>query len=392
MTGAETVRHAPGKLFVAGEYAVIEPGHPAILVAVDRQVSVAVSASDGAEVVLDSDLRDGPVGLRRAGGELAPLDPAGDPQALDGLGHVVSAVEVVDRLLAERVLPTTPIRLTVRSRLHRDGTKFGLGSSGAVTVAAVSALAAHHGLELSAEERYRLALLATARREPGASGGDLAASVWGGWVAYQAPDRGAVLDLARRYGVDKALSAPWPGFALRRLPPPRTLALEVGWTGEPASTSALTGRLHAGTWRGSAAQRGFLERSDACVRAAARALEEGDDHDLVRQVRTARRLLAGLDGEAGLGIFTTKLTALCDAAEAAGGAAKPSGAGGGDCGIALLDATADRRIARLRQLWAAAGVLPMPIRVQSAGAGLGADALPDPTRVPTTDETIAGSR
>ena len=31
---------APGKLYVAGEYAVVEPGHPAILVAVDRFLTV----------------------------------------------------------------------------------------------------------------------------------------------------------------------------------------------------------------------------------------------------------------------------------------------------------------------------------------------------------------
>ena len=32
----------PGKLFIAGEYAVVEPGHPAIIVAVDQFVTVAL--------------------------------------------------------------------------------------------------------------------------------------------------------------------------------------------------------------------------------------------------------------------------------------------------------------------------------------------------------------
>jgi mevalonate kinase len=30
----------PGKLFIAGEYAVVEPGHPAIIVAVDQFITV----------------------------------------------------------------------------------------------------------------------------------------------------------------------------------------------------------------------------------------------------------------------------------------------------------------------------------------------------------------
>ena len=34
------VSKAPGKLFIAGEYAVVEPGHTGILVAVDKFITV----------------------------------------------------------------------------------------------------------------------------------------------------------------------------------------------------------------------------------------------------------------------------------------------------------------------------------------------------------------
>jgi phosphomevalonate kinase len=344
VTGRGTVRrHAPGKLFIAGEYAVIEPGHPAILIAVDRRVTVAVSASGGAEVTIDSDLYPG-----------GPAAPA----------HVLSAVSVVDELLTARDMRIPPVHIAVTSSLHRNGTKFGLGSSGAVTVATVTAVAAYAGLGLSPEERFRLAMLATARLDPRASGGDLAASVWGGWIAYRAPDRAAVLDLAQRRGIEETLRAPWPGFEVRWLPPPLGLALEVGWTGEPASTASLAGRLDAGEWPGSASHHSFLKRSDECVLAAIRALERGANRELTEQVRGARQVLAELDDEVGLGIFTPRLTALCDAAEALGGAAKPSGAGGGDCGIALLEAAAGGEISQLRKEWAAVGVLPLPIRVE----------------------------
>ncbi|MGV9699505.1 phosphomevalonate kinase [Streptomyces sp. NPDC003470] len=360
--GPAVSRRAPGKLFVAGEYAVMEPGHPAILVAVDRHVTVTVSAAEGADVVIASDLRPAEVRLRRQAGGLAAED--GTP-APGGLAHVLSAIDVVGALLAERGAALPPVHVSVGSRLHHDGTKLGLGSSGAVTVATVDAVAAYCGLDLSPGTRFRLAMLATARLEAGASGGDLAAGVWGGWIEYRAPDRSAVLDLARRRGVEETLRAPWPGFEVRPLPPPRGLALEVAWTGRPVRTASLTGRLGRHGWRGSTSQRRFLARSDGCVGTAVSALEQGDDHALLRQVRDARRLLAGLDDETGLGIFTTGLTALCDAAEAVGGAAKPSGAGGGDCGIALLDATAGAEISLLREKWTAAGLLPVPIAITS---------------------------
>lgn len=115
------------------------------------------------------------------------------------------------------------------------------------------------------------------------------------------------------------------------------MALEVGWTGTPASTTELVSGLHRRAWRGTPPHRRFVAASADLVRAAADALEHGDRPALLDSVRRARRELARLDEEAGLGVFTPALTALCDAAEAVGGAAKPSGAGGGDCGIALLE-------------------------------------------------------
>lgn len=36
---------APGKLYIAGEYAVVEPGHPAIIVAVDQFITVTIEAA-----------------------------------------------------------------------------------------------------------------------------------------------------------------------------------------------------------------------------------------------------------------------------------------------------------------------------------------------------------
>ncbi|WP_230196897.1 phosphomevalonate kinase [Streptomyces coriariae] len=359
------VRRAPGKLFVVGEYAVVDPGNPAVLVAVDRYVTVTVSDLP-AGVEISSDL--GPrARLRWHEGRLGPHDDPATPGVPAGLAHVVSAIETVARLLAERGVQPPSFSLSVESRLHDNGTKYGLGSSGAVTVAAVAAVAAFCGLRLEREARYRLAVLATAEIDPRASCGDLAASTWSGWIAYRAPDRAAVRDLAARHGVHEALRAPWPHFAVRRLPAPAGLSLEVGWSGTPASTTALVSGLDRRAWHGSASHRAFVAATTDCVRACVTALEHQDPHGLLKQIRRARRELARLDDEIGLGIFTPQLTALCDAAEAAGGAAKPSGAGGGDCGIALLDAGAPRDIEHVRERWAAAGVLPLPVRPAAEG-------------------------
>ncbi|MFI6095721.1 phosphomevalonate kinase [Lentzea sp. NPDC051213] len=333
------VRHAPGKLFVAGEYAVLEPGSSAVLAAVDRQVTVTVtaaSAGDGLTIV--SDLMNRP------------------------MPHVVAAVEIVSELLAEWDLTMPPVQLSIHSGLHERGVKFGLGSSGAVTVATIDALLAYCHVSLCTEERFRLALLASIRLDARASGGDLALSTWGGWIVYSAPDRAAVADLAQRKGLRHALQAPWPGFSVRPLPPPRGLAVQVGWTGNPASTSDKVASGTVRNWRGSPAHREFVRRSNGCVTALVDALERGDDTSVLDAIRRARRLLAGADSHGDLGIFTDGLTAMCDAAEDAGGAAKPSGAGGGDCGIALLE-PGQLVIDRMRARWLTAGVVQLPIQV-----------------------------
>ncbi|MER7705296.1 phosphomevalonate kinase [Kitasatospora sp. NPDC097605] len=367
------VRSAPGKLFVAGEYAVVEPGGAAVLVAVDRYVTAtATEPAAGPGVLLSSDLTAAPVRWRWRAGRLDPVGAADPARARRELAHVVAAVETVARLLAEHGLPAPELELAISSRLHENGVKFGLGSSGAVTVATVAAVAGYAGLALSAEERYRLALLASAGLDPRGSGGDLAAGTWGGWIAYRSPDRAAVLGLARHRGVAEALTAPWPGFAVRRLPPVPGLALEAGWTGTPASTADLVAGLDRRAPRGTAAHRRYAAAAEDCVRAAAEAFDRGDPPALLDAVRRARRELARLDDEVGLGVFTPALTALCDAAEAVGGAAKPSGAGGGDCGIALLDTaghgpTQPPDIDQLRERWAAAGVRALALRPAPEG-------------------------
>ena len=48
-----------------------------------------------------------------------------------------------------------------------------------------------------------------------------------------------------------------------------------------------------------------------------------------------------------------------------GAAAKPSGAGGGDCGIAL--ATSEAQADAVRAAWRAEGIVPLPVAIAAEG-------------------------
>ncbi|GAB0106178.1 phosphomevalonate kinase [Nocardia sp. JMUB6875] len=363
-------RQAPGKLFIAGEYAVVEPGYPAVVVAVDRCVTVTVTTADPAQgVVVHSDLHGG-LALRCV--RAAHRVVAAGAGTSGEFAPVLAAATVVEQLAAERGHSATPFRLAVTGRplFACDGRKFGLGSSSAVTVATIAALSAHYGLDLSTMDRYRLAMLATLATNPNASGGDVAASTWGGWLAYHAPDRAQVSALVTHHGVDGALRTDWPRLRVRRLRAPSSLQLYVGWTGEPASTPAMVARSRGTDWRNSDCYNDFLTASAGSVLRLIDALDADDAAGVLREIRRCRRILTELDDATALGIMTPRLETLCAAAESVGAAAKPSGAGGGDCGIALLRADASRASVDLIDLWTRAGIRPLPLHVHTAEEAL----------------------
>ena len=60
-----------------------------------------------------------------------------------------------------------------------------------------------------------------------------------------------------------------------------------------------------------------------------------------QEIRYNRSLLQQLGERSGVQIETPVLKQLCQIAEKFGGAAKTSGAGGGDCGIVAIDGHAD---------------------------------------------------
>ena len=424
------VAEAPGKLYILGEYAVVEPGHRAVLVAVDRTVRVEIDADEEH-------------GLLQSSGH-APLlwryDTAGDLCIEEGpegyYRYVLAALVTVDRWRAESGLPARHCSLRITSSLDdaATGRKLGLGSSAAVTVATVGALCAFHGLTPSPEQIYRLAMLATTRVARATSGGDLAASALGGWISYASPDRDWLAEAARTERITDLLERQWPGLHLQSLgshegaedaPPP--VQVRVGWTGEPAETPLLVGKVR----RGARIPQDLLERSDALVHRFIALLEgtdspidtpidapadtpegasanplanfpaacaagsetHGSDADggtiggadaveaLAQIIPAARTLLAELAHLRGTVIETPELTVLCDAALDAGWQGKSSGAGGGDCGIALGPCGADAAVLEAR--WSARGILPLNLSVSRTGLCVfSQDHITEPEGVP----------
>ncbi|WP_433561906.1 phosphomevalonate kinase [Nocardia sp. CA-151230] len=356
----------PGKLYIVGEYAVLEPGSAAVLVGIDRQVRVRLtpvtSAGPVARTITTNRAPGRGVEFIRRGSGFEP-SPATTADSA-GLSHALAALAIVDRYAVESGCEPVGFALDIDSQLDDSATgrKYGLGSSGAVTVAVVRAAAQAYGLPLDPATELKLALLSVFSVDPYCSGGDVAASAHGGWVYYRTPDRAALTTALARH--DQELGAlirrPWKHLAVRSLPPPRALSLEVGWVGSPANSSELVAAMKQSVRQHRSVYRQFVAASDRCVEHFATACRSGDDHAVEVALNTAGRLLRDLAAVSGTAIESPELSRLRCLAEELGAVAKSSGAGGGDCGIALIDPA---RAPILRQRWRAAGIEPLRLRV-----------------------------
>lgn len=275
---------APGKLFLIGEYAVLEGG-VAVIAAVDR----------------------------RARGQylpdLAPASPV--------IEHAVrrAAAELGD---LERALPNGSV--LVDTAAFRDGErKLGFGSSAAAAVAAVGAVFEYAGLSVAqhrdlvrdaADDAHRAA------QGGNGSGADVAASAHGGVIRFQRPRNGRA--------------------KVEPLTLPPDLHVVVFWSGTPASTPELIAAAQRVEEQNPALYRWIIDELQGASVRFANALAGGSTPAAIEAAAAFLDPLDELGNAAGATIVTPPFHAAAKLARELGGAAKPSGAGGGDVGVAFL--------------------------------------------------------
>lgn len=327
---------SPGKLYIAGEYAVIEKGQSSIIVAVDQFIKVNLKESElrGSIQAFDNN----PISFDRENNKIV-LDYRDN-----SLSYVINSIKVVEQLAQELNKKLTFYDLCVHSELENDeGKKYGLGSSAAVTVSTVKVLCKLYDIKLSDLEIFKLAALVHIHVNSNGSCGDVAASVYGGWIHYKTFDRKWLVDKMRDLSVKQLLDTAWPYLEINHLTPPEDLKLLIGWTGKPASTTVLVDNLNANRKSHEDYHHKFLEASERCVTTMIDAFKNNDLKSVQQQILVNRTLLQGLGRHLGLIIETTQLSKLCDIAIEHEGAAKTSGAGGGDCGIAIMSKSCDTK-------------------------------------------------
>lgn len=266
---------APGKLLLMGEHAVVY-GRPCIVTAIDARLSVSVEERQGSGTLIDA------------------------PQVTD-TRFVSEALRVLGRKWMSEVHGVT---LHTKSDFS---SRFGFGSSAAATVATVFAMHRVFQKKASLQEIFELAYEATQAVQGGGSGFDVAGAVWGGTLYYQ--NQGKLVE---------AVEAPH-------------LPLVIGYTGVKADTMTLVSQVAGKHEREKEKVERIFAAIEQLVIEARRKMDEGDWERVGRLFDFNQEYLRDL------GVSSEKLEALISAAKAAGAwGAKLSGAGGGDCMIALV--------------------------------------------------------
>jgi phosphomevalonate kinase len=140
---------------------------------------------------------------------------------------------------------------------------------------------------------------------------------------------------------------------------PHGLELVVAWTGTSAHTLPLVARFaEKGTCRS-------LSELGTTAEAAADAAARDDAEDFCVAVARAGVLLEVVGRDLDLPIMTPELARLVDVAQKLGIAAKPSGAGAGDCAIAFARTPAEGEA--LRAAWREAVFVPLPLEIAREG-------------------------
>jgi phosphomevalonate kinase len=275
---------APGKLILLGEYAVLD-GFPAIVAAVNR----------------------------RASGQFVP-GRAPESKLVDIAVHGASEALGPNRT----ALPRGSV-LVDTSAFSLGGTKLGIGSSAATAAVSVGAVLEMAGIRVgeSTDLVFDVALAAHREAQGGlGSGADVAAAVYGGLLHYTRPARGAA--------------------TVRRLPPLAGVEMVVFSTGTPSSTVDCLQAVAAFQKASPETHRQLLPPiADAVVRFEA-GLFARDAREIIAAIGAAHLGMEMLGQAASVPIVTPVLAHAALLAAEVGGAAKPSGAGGGDVGIAVL--------------------------------------------------------
>ncbi len=361
---------APGKLFLTGEWAVLEVGNPGIVTAVDKRVFVELEEAD--RITLD---------LPEFNMENLQADFDG---RILSWSRQITDKEKTDLIFIKGAIETTLQYLgsgkkfriksyggDTQMEINGQKKKIGFGSSAAAVVATVAGLLNFHGYDIKNRQVkdtiYKLSTIAHffAQGKVG-SAFDVAASTYGGMFVYKRFDPKWLAEkLNSGSSVKQAVEEKWPGFEVEELTVPEDFNLLVGWTKDSASTSAMVKQMDSFKTGKPEEYKKCYDNIANLVRELIPEWKNFNKEAFVEILKQNQNHLRELGQLSGVNIETPELKKMAEIANANGAAGKLSGAGGGDCGIAVCFDS--ETASKIREEWTKAGIYPIDTALDKDG-------------------------
>lgn len=282
---------APGKLVIFGEHAVVY-NRPCIVTAVNHRMSVSLDKRKDDKIVINAP----EVDVKNYTFTINELKKDHPRQ----VAFVTSAI----RNFFEKYKVKSGLDVSTKSEFS---SKFGFGSSSAVTVCTLKALSEVFKIKMSNKELFDISYKAVLDVQKVGSGFDIASSIYGGTIYFVTG-----------------------GKAIKPLS--KNIPLVIGYTGIKADTVTLINMVKG---KMNENKEEIEEIFDKMKEISDKAVEFVEKEDLIalgKLMNENQKLLSKL------GVSTKELDNLISASLKAGVyGAKLSGAGGGDCMIALTN-------------------------------------------------------
>lgn len=348
---------------VAGEFAVLEPYHYLVVMAVDRFVYTTIQDSKRNVVTL-KDFHLHHLEWNFDGEKV--IFTTGDSR----LSFVKDAIATALTYLQEINVSTEAFSLTVNSELddNESGLKYGLGSSAAVVTSLITAILTKFLPHPPAQEViFKLAAISHIKTQGNGSGADIAASTYGGVLTYTSFQAEWLKgQLQEETSLVKLIQKKWKYLSIERVQFPSTIQVCIGWTGTPASTGNLVNHIKSLKDTKPMKYESFLHKSEEAVQLILDGMKADKVEPFYAGIRQNREALALLGENANVEIETEKLYNLSMEAERFGGTGKLSGAGGGDCGIAFISSLNSYK--DLYEAWRRLGIKPLYLNMHPEGS------------------------
>ena len=297
---------AYGKLYLAGEYAILEDYASALITSVPKKITVFVEESD--KTTIFDTINKTSVGLFEENGNF-------------------TLVQQFIQFLTEYINSDKTFALTIFNELHSDDKKYGLGSSGAVLVAISRAILSFENITYNDLTIFKLVALFNIKHNLSGSMGDVAASINDGITFYQKFNAEFVNEMIRQdKSVKEIINTNWDGLFIEKIHPKADLSILARWTGEAVDT-----KEHVKLWKKHKDNykeefKVFVETSNHLVKTLKDNLVETDASNALNTINKLRENLLYLESFSKIPMETNAMKNYIDAHSSG----KQSGSGSGD--------------------------------------------------------------